>query len=30
MAVGATISLWLLCVFIFWGCTAYALSTVND
>jgi hypothetical protein len=30
MAVGATIALWVLCVFVFWGCTAYALSTLDN
>jgi hypothetical protein len=30
MVLAASISLWVLCVFVFWGCTAYALSTMND
>jgi len=30
MALAASITLWMLCVAVIWGCTAYAVSTLDD
>lgn len=30
MVIAASVTLWMLCVFVVWGCTAYALSTIDN